>query len=617
MAKTLVDSRDAEFVLFEQLETENLLSPELKDDYDLETLKMIINEAEKIAVSTIAPTNKDGDNPGCRFVDGKVTTPDSFKKAYEVFTEGGWNVVSDSMEVGGQGLPKTIEICCREIFQAGNIGLSNYFNLTHGAGKLIEIFGSPEQKDIYLNKLYTGTWCGTMCLTEAEAGSDVGATKTTAKKNPDGTYSIKGTKTFISGGDHNLVDNIIHMVLARIDGDPPGTKGLSCFIVPKFRVDDNGGIKGGNDVVCTGIEEKMGLHGSSTCSLNFGDEDNCIGHLIGRERQGIMIMFHMMNEARQIVGSQGLSVGSAAYLEALAYAKERIQGVHFTETRNPDAQGVPICEHPDIRYTLMKMKAYVEGCRGLVYYHASCMDKVELASSDDEKIKWKYLVDLLTPVSKAYCTDRGFEICSDGVQILGGYGYSGDFPLEQYLRDERITPIYEGTNGIQAIDLVTRKIVMKKGAAFETFINEMDHIITMAKNQKAIATYASRAEELKTLLKEGTDFLRHEMTSDDIGQALSKACKYLEFFGDITLAFIWLWQITLAQEKLESILTDKGKNINDLDITSPDDSEVAFYAGKIRTGRFYFERIMPGITGKLAEVKATGDNFLKMAIACL
>jgi len=617
MAKSLVEQRDVRFVLFEQLEVQKFIPPDLAKEYDLETLEMVIGEAEKLARNVVALTNKDGDRLGCRFEAGKVILPDSFKKAYDKVREGGWNIISDPVEVGGQGLPKSIEICCREWFEAANMSFSNYLNLTHGAGKLIEIYGTPEQKKLFLDNLYSGTWCGTMCLTEPEAGSDIGGMKTIAKRNQDGTYSIKGTKIFITAGEHNLAENIVHMVLARIKGDPPGTKGLSVFIVPKYRVKEGGGIGGPNDVVCTGIEEKLGSHGSSTCTLNFGDEDNCIGYLLGKEREGIKVMFHMMNEARQLVGSQALAVASAAYLEALSYAKERIQGVHFSRVRDPQAPKVPIIEHPDIRYTLLKMKAYVEGCRALLYYHAHCMDRMKLASSEEESLRWKSLIELLTPVCKAYCSDLGFKICSAAIQVLGGYGYSREFPVEQYLRDVRVTSIYEGTNGIQAIDLVGRKIRMNDGQALRFFLDEIDNVLNQGRKRENFSRHVSLLEKYKGVLEEGAQSICDEMRSPNVGLALAKASKFLELFGDITLASLWLWQSTIAEEKLETFLEQKGMALGDFDMRSCQDKEGAYYAGKIHTGKFYLERVMPAVFGKLEEIKSEGENFLEMPVDCL
>ena len=616
MAKTLVDMRDVRFVLFEQLKVDRYLTPELREDYDLETLGMVLNEAEKLALTALAPSNKDGDTLGCRFEGGKVILPDSFKKAYELISEGGWNVVSDSREVGGQGLPKTIESSCREMFEAANVAFSNYINLTHAAAKLIEIFGTPEQKATYLDKMYRGQWSGTMCLTEPEAGTDLGAIKTSASRNSDGTYSVRGTKIFITGAEHDLAENIIHMVLGRVEGASPGTRGLSVFLVPKFRV-ENGKIGIPNDVVCTGIEEKMGNHGSCTCAMNFGDNNGCIGYLVGSEQQGIMVMFHMMNEARHGVGCQGLAVGSAAYLQALAYAKERLQGVHFTKTREPEARRVPIVEHPDVRFMLMKMKAYVEGCRALVYYHAHCMDRAEQADSEVERDRWQGLVEFITPICKAYSTDRGFDVCSLAVQILGGYGYCSEYPVEQLLRDVKITAIYEGTNGIQALDLATRKIVMKKGELFRVFLDEIDRTLEQARLDPALSPFVSRMEGCKQLLQEGTRRLAEELRSTEAGVALSKATPFLEIFGDVVLGWQWLWQLSVARMGLETLLAKRGMRMESLDRKAPGDDALAFYLGKIETAKFYLERVLPAVSGKLECLKAQGGEFLDMAVDCL
>lgn len=614
MGKELVDVRDVRFVLFEQLQVDRYLSEDLRQDYDVETLGMVIQEAYKLALTALAPTNKDGDKLGCRFQEGKVLVPDSFKKVYALISEGGWNVVADAREVGGQGLPQTLDTCCREMFEAANIAFSNYMNLTHGAAKLIEIFGTPEQKETYLGKMYQGVWSGTMCLTEPEAGTDLGAIKTTATRNPDGTYSIRGAKIFITGAEHDLTENIIHMVLARVEGAPPGTRGLSVFLVPKFRV-ENGRIGPPNDVVCTGIEEKMGNHGSCTCSIHFGDNDGCIGYLVGREQEGIRVMFHMMNEARHGVGSQGLAVASAAYLQALAYAKERLQGVHYSKAREPDAPRVAIIEHPDVRYMLAKMKAYVEGCRALVYYHAHCMDRAASADSEAERNHWQGMVELLTPVCKAYCTDRGLDVCSLAVQTLGGYGYCSEYPVEQYLRDVKITAIYEGTNGIQAIDLVTRKIATKQGQLLKALLGEMERTIEKAKGCTATSSYASRLEQCKELLSRGAARILEEQRSGEAGTALSKATAFLEAFGDITLGWLWLWQLEVAQEGLERLLRAKGKNRESLRQGALD-SEEAFYVGKTEAGAFYLERILPAATGKLECLNSRVQGFLEMGADC-
>lgn len=616
MAKKLIDDRDVRFVLFEQLHAVELLGEEIKEDYDQETLDMVIGEAAKLARSELAACNQDGDRLGCRFEDGRVYVPESFTQAYRLVCEGGWNVISDSLGSGGQGLPKAVELCCREYFQAANIAFTNFLNLTHGAAKLVEIFGSDAQRDLYLEKMFTGQWCGTMCLTEPQAGTDVGAVKTVATPKGDGSYGIKGSKLFITGGDHGLTDNIIHMVLARVKGDPSGTGGLSLFVVPKILVEgDDAGQP--NDVECIGLEEKMGCHGSATCTLSFGENDACRGWLIGEQRQGIRVMFHMMNEARQLVGLQGVSMASAAYLEALAYAQERLQGPHFTQARNSEAPSVPISEHPDIRFSLMKMKAYVEGLRGLLYYHGSCMDQAALAQTPEEKARWQGRVELLTPVCKAFGTDRGFDVCTMAVQVLGGYGYTVEFPVEQYLRDVKITSIYEGANGIQAIDLLTRKITMGKGAALASFIEDIKATMAQARQIEGLALYADLLGTYKDLLAKASEHLVGELHSEAAGMALAKASRYLDFFGEVTLAWQWLWQMTLAAQKLAAHLKASGVSGDGFDPTAPPDGESAFYAGKVATGKFYLERIMPLAQGRFAEITSGGEDYLSLAMRCM
>jgi hypothetical protein len=359
----------------------------------------------------------------------------------------------------------------------------------------------------------------------------------------------------------------------------------------------------------------MGIHSSSTCTLNFGDNDDCIGCLIGKERQGIMVMFHMMNEARQAVGRQGLAVGSAAYLNALAYAKERLQGVHYLRTRDSGAPRVAIIEHPDIRFMLMKMKAYVEGCRSLVYYHAHCMDRVEQAASDTERERWQGMVELLTPVCKGYSTDRGFDVCNLAVQVLGGYGYCSEYPVEQNLRDVKITAIYEGTNGIQAMDLVTRKIMMKKGVLLDAFVEEIEKVIDRAKSYDGLADYASRMAACKQMLKKGSRLLTEEMQNLP-GMALSKSTAFLNFFGDIALGWLWLWQLTVAANALETLMEQRGKRVESIDQSAPDDAEAAFYIGKIQTAKFYLNCLLPIASGMLEYLKGKEGGFLSMGLDC-
>ena len=463
MAQELADRKDVDFVLFEQLGLETILENEKFSNLNRKTIELIIKEARSLAVKEILPTNAPGDRKGCHFENGVVKVPEEFHRIFELYREGEWIAMGDDPAVGGQGLPLMAATAIGEYFTGANCAFGMYPGLCHGAGKLVEIFGTDEQQELFLGKMYAGQWGGSMLLTEPGAGSDVGALETAAVDNGDGTYAITGSKIFITGGEQDLTENIIHPVLARIEGEPEGTRGISLFLVPKIRVNDDGSLGEPNDVVCTGIEEKMGIHGSSTCSLTLGGKGGCIGTLLGEKNKGMRAMFHMMNEARLGVGIQGMSMGGAAYQFALNYAKERKQGKNLLEMMNPDAPQVAIIEHPDVRRMLMWMRAYVTGMRSFIYYVGRCFDVVETSGDEAEKERCKGLIEILTPVVKAFCTDRAFDVCTHAVQTYGGYGYTGEYPVEQYLRDCKITSIYEGTNGIQAMDLLGRKMGMKKG----------------------------------------------------------------------------------------------------------------------------------------------------------
>jgi alkylation response protein AidB-like acyl-CoA dehydrogenase len=379
MAQYIADRKDVDFVLHEQLQVEDLSKAEWFADFNKKTVDMIVSEARNLAIKEILPTREIGDREGCKFVDGKVTVPESFHRAYELLREGEWIAMTEDPDWGGQGMPTTVALAANDYLVGANYGFMIYLGLTHGAGKLIESFGTRDQKRLFLNKMYTGEWTGTMVLTEPEAGSDVGALTTTAVKNDDGTYSITGNKIFISGGEHDLAENIIHPVLARIEGAPAGTKGISLFIVPKIWVNDDGSLGEFNDVVCSGIEEKMGIHGNATCSLVLGGKGNCKGMLLGEENKGMRAMFQMMNEARLLVGLQGLACASSSYMYAVNYAKERVQGKNLLQLMDKDAPSVPIIRHPDVRRQLMMMKVYVEGIRSLLYYVGMCEDRIKIS----------------------------------------------------------------------------------------------------------------------------------------------------------------------------------------------------------------------------------------------
>ncbi|MBL0712842.1 MAG: acyl-CoA dehydrogenase, partial [Desulfosarcina sp.] len=492
MAQLIAERRDVDFVLYEQLNAEDLCQYDRYRDFDRKTFDLIIDEARNLALKEILPTLAEGDREGLAFANGQVKVPACFQRPYKLFRQGEWTAMTAAPEVGGQGLPCLVAQAVADYQLGANYAFTLFGWSGFGAGEMIEIFGSAEQKRLFLNKMYSGQWGGTMVLTEPEAGTDVGALTTTAREQSDGTYAISGNKIFITGGEHDLTENIIHPVLARIEGAPAGTKGISLFIVPKIWVESDGSLGAANDVVCTGIEEKMGIHASPTCSLAFGSQGQCRGLLLGEVNQGMKVMFHMMNAARLLVGAIGFTSASAAYQYALGYARERRQGRDLARTFEPDAPPVPIIQHPDVRRMLMWMKVHVEGMRSFVYYGAYLMDRIKCAADETERAYHQGLLDLLTPVIKAYCSDRGFEVCSQAVQVYGGYGYTREYPVEQLLRDVRITSIYEGTNGIQALDLLGRKMGMQKGQVFMNFMQEMHKVIARARKTEGLEDLADR-----------------------------------------------------------------------------------------------------------------------------
>jgi alkylation response protein AidB-like acyl-CoA dehydrogenase len=592
MAQELADRRDVDFVLFEQLDTEDMLKKEKFAEFNKKTIDLIITEARKLAIKEILPTNGPGDREGCRFEKGVVKVPESFHRAFDLFREGEWIAPSDDPEVGGQGLPVAVAAAVSEYFAGANTAFGMYPGLCHGAGKLVEIFGTDEQKALFLKKMYAGQWGGSMLLTEPGAGSDVGALTTTAVPNGDGTYRISGNKIFITGGEQDLTENIIHPVLARIEGAPEGTRGISLFLVPKVRVHPDGSLAEPNDVVCTGIEEKMGIHGSATCSLTLGGSGNCIGTLLGEENKGMRAMFHMMNEARFGVGLQGFAMASAAAAYAVGYAKERKQGKNLLKMMDPDAPQAAIIEHPDVRRMLIWNKAYVDGMRSFMYYTAQCFDLAETAADESAREKYQGLVEILTPIIKAYCTEKGCEVCSQSVQVYGGYGYTGEYPVEQYMRDCRITPIYEGTNGIQAMDLLGRKMGMKKGKFFMDLLGEMQQTITGARATDGLSDMAAAVEAAVNRLGEVALHLGQTAMSPQVMTAFAFAHPFMMAMGDVILAWMHLWRAVAAAAGLAK----GGKK-----------KQAAYYEGILATARYFINSELPVTLGKLDAVANTDD----------
>ncbi len=601
MAQIIADRRDIDFVLYEQLNIEQLSKHERFAEFNKKTVDMVVTEARNLAIKEILPTRKIGDEEGCRFEGGKVTVPESFHKVYELFREGEWVAMTEAAEWGGQGMPVSVALAAGEYFNGANYAFVMYPGLTLGAGKLVETFGTEKQKKLYLKKMYTGEWGGTMLLTEPQAGSDVGALTTVAVKNDDGTYSITGNKIFISSGEHDLVENIIHPVLARIEGAPAGTKGISLFLVPKIWVNDDGSFGEFNDVVCTGIEEKMGIHGNATCSLTLGGKGKCRGTLLGQENKGMSAMFLMMNEARLLVGMQGFSCASASYLNALNYARERVQGKNLLlQMSDPTSPSVRIIEHPDVKRQLLTMKAYIEGMRSLLYYVGFCEDKVKITDSAEEKVKYQGMIDVLIPLAKGYVTDRAFDVCSQGIQVYGGYGYIREYPQEQLLRDCRITMIYEGSNGIQAMDLLGRKLRLNGGKAVMDLLGEAQKTIAVAKEIDGLGDLATRLENAVGKLSDVGIRMGKTAMSFKAMNAFAFAYPFMEVCGDVVMAWMLLWRAAVAAPKLEKLVGSNDFWERRAEIEK--NKNAAFYEGQLKSAEFFIHSILPITMGKMEAV---------------
>jgi len=589
MAQQISDRRDIDFVLHEQFTIESFSKHEKYAEFNKKTVDLIVSEARNLAVKEILPTRKEGDEVGCVFEKGEVKAPECFRRPFELLREGEWTAMTEDPDYGGQGMPATLHMAASEYFNGANYPLMMYPGLTHGAGKLVETFGTDAQKKKYLKNLFTSKWGGTMLLTEPEAGSDVGALTTTAVKNEDGTYTITGQKIFISSGDHDLTENIVHPVLARIEGAPAGTKGISLFLVPKYRVNDDGSLGEFNDVTCVGIEEKMGIHGNATCTLALGEKGQCIGELLGEENKGMRAMFLMMNEARLLVGMQGFACATSSYINSVNYAKERVQGRHLLKMFEKDAPGVPIIQHPDVRRMLLTMKAYIEGMRSLLYYVAWCEDMTKMSDSDEDKEKYQNLVELLIPIAKGYVTDRAHDVCNLGMQVYGGYGYIKEYPQEQLVRDCRITMIYEGTNGIQSMDLLGRKLGMKKGKLVMDLMGEINTVINEGKQNEETKEYAEALEASLNKLGEVAMHIGKIAMSEQVLTAFAYSYPFMEVCGDVVMAWMLLWRANIAVAAKE-----KAKK-----------KDLPFYNGLVRSAQFFTKTVLPTTEGKMNAILAT------------
>jgi alkylation response protein AidB-like acyl-CoA dehydrogenase len=583
--------REQLFLLRDVLQIEKYANLPGFADAPLDLVEQILAESAKFSAEVLAPLNAVGDKIGCKWnPDGSVTTAPGFKEAYQQFVDGGWPALGADPAFGGQGLPAVIAMAASEMSSSANMAFSMYPGLTHGAYTAIHHGGSDEQKALYLPKLASGQWGGTMNLTEPQCGTDLGLIRTKATPAGDGSYHITGQKIWISSGEHDLAENIIHLVLARIEGAPAGVRGISLFIVPKFLPDADGKPGTRNNVHCLGLEEKMGIHGSATCVMSH---EEATGWLIGEENRGLALMFVMMNEERLAVGMQGLAQGEAAYQAAAQFAKERLQGRSLTGPKNADGPADPILVHPDVRRMLMDAKAVLEAGRAFLFWTALHGD---LAHSDpDEGVRQKaddYMA-LLTPVLKAFFTERGFQIASDAMQVHGGSGFTEHFPASQYLRDSRITLIYEGTNGVQALDLVGRKLPANGGRAISAFMAEIDAFVAANGGDAVLKPFAEGLAATKAQLQDATQWLVQNGFSNP-DAAIAGSTDYLRLFGLTGLAYMWALIAQAASAKVAAGDADP------------------FYANKLVTGRYFLQRVLPDAGAALAKVKAGAETVMAL-----
>ena len=582
----LVDSRDVKFVLFEMLQADTLNAYPQFASFDRETYESTLDLAEQIAVERIYPSNAAADKSGGAHYDPvtkTVTTPEVYKSVFQYFNEAGFTGLGSDPEWGGMGMPDVVCQAVREYFFAASIAFTMQVSLAVGASNLVINFAPEKLKKLYLENMISGRWGGTMCLTEPEAGSDVGALKTKAVKQSDGTYRITGQKIFISAGESDLYENIIHPVLARIEGDPPGTKGISIFLVPKFFANPDGTLGERNDFVCSGIEHKMGIKGSPTCTLTFGDNGNCVGYLMGEERQGMKIMFQMMNEARLDVALQGLGVSSSAYLHAVTYARNRLQGADTTK-KGATAKSTLIIRHPDVKRMLLWMKANVEAMRMVTYLAAYATDMSHVGTGETQR-EAQALLDFLIPICKAGNTDLAWLVTAEAIQVYGGYGFCADYPVEQLARDSKILSLYEGTNGIQSMDLMMRKLLMNPDMYnYKVYKKRLQETIGKARtivDEKYINVVQKGVERMEAAISVLTSCKETGKFADIYANAtpLQKA------FTMLSHAWMHLWSLTLCLPKLKQLAgATSGES---LQAKAKDNPEAAFYYGKVLSSRYY------------------------------
>ncbi|MEX8076902.1 acyl-CoA dehydrogenase C-terminal domain-containing protein [Acinetobacter nosocomialis] len=585
--------RDMQFVLHEMLQTEQNYQglSKYQESVNRELIDQYLEAAADFCENELAPINQNGDQEGCHLNQGVVTTPKGFKEAYQKYAELGFTSLTADPEYGGQGLPTLLRIAISEMLCGSNWAWAMYPGLSHGAMRTIEHHGTEQQKQKFLTKLISGVWTGTMCLTESHAGSDLGLIRTKAEPNPDGSYSITGEKIFISAGEHDLSENIIHIVLARLPQAPAGTKGISLFIVPKFNVSDDGQVLDRNKVFCSAIEHKMGIHGNATCVLNF---DGAKGYLIGPENRGLNCMFTFMNTARIGTAVQGLAASEISFQGALSYAKERLAMRSLSGPKYPEKNADPIIVHPAVRSMLMTQKAFSEGGRALAYFLAQHVDIVESSNDQEQQKHSDELLAFLTPIAKAFLTESGNESAKHGVQVFGGHGFIVEHGMEQIVRDARISTLYEGTTEIQSLDLLARKVLKSEGKLLKNMTDLIDQFISQHQSNEVLKPYLEKLAELKqqwlSLTKSIAEKAKHN--PEEIGAA---SVDYLYFSSYVMFAYLWARMAQVAHEKLAS-----------------GTQEEAFYKAKLTTAKFFYQKLLHRTQSYAASIESGADTVMEL-----